>query len=152
MTPSLKFDVFCSFQSCLIFTAIKLFLFASFGYNFPEPSHMFFRHDFISSSTEHEYRRCCRDEWDFRRRIPFLVTQKGKGAENWKCVWYQTGKRSERIFEDQGLYLSIHVNFQNPKIQITISSTTLVEFRLARSTATAPPIDCPYRTFMNSCA
>ena len=43
-----------------------------------------------------------------------------------------------------------HVNFQNLKIQITISNTTLVEFRLARSIATAPPIDCPYRIFKNS--
>jgi hypothetical protein len=117
MSPSLKFDVFCSFQSCLIFTTIKLFLFASFGYDFPEPSHMFFRHDFVFNTTEHEYWRCCRDEWDFRCRIPFLVTQKRKRAENWKCVWNKTGKRSERILENQGIYLSGHVNFQNPKMR-----------------------------------
>ena len=77
------------------------------------------------------------------------MTQKGKGAEGWKCVWYQTGKRGERIFEYQGIYLSWDVNFFNQGSE-TLSSTTLAKFRLARSIATAPPIDCPYRTFYES--
>ena len=141
MTPILKFDVLCSFQSCLIFTAIKFFLFASFGYNFPQPSHMLFRDDFIFETAEHEYWRCCWDKWDFGCRIPFLVTKKRKGGESWKCVWYQTGKRCERIFKDQGMYLS-RMSITKAKIR-NLPYTTLAEFRLARSIATAPPIDCP---------
>lgn len=117
MTPTIKFDVLGSFQSCLIFTAIELFLFASFGYNFPKPSHMIFRYDFISGTTEHEYWGSCRDKWDFGCRIPFLVTQKRKGAENWKCVWYKTGKRGKRIFEYQGIYLSRYVNFESSRFR-----------------------------------
>ena len=149
MAPVVKFNVFCIFQSCLVFTAVNFFVFASFGYNFPEPPHMLFRHDFISSTAEHEYWHCCRDKWDLRCRIPFLVTQKREGSENWKCMWYQTGKRSERIFEYQATYLSRMSTFKNPRSE-TLSNTTLVKFRLARSIATAPPIDCPYRTFTNS--
>ena len=112
-----EFDVFCSLQSCLIFTAIKFFLFASFGYNFPEPSHMIVRDDFIFETAEHEYWCRCRDKWDFGCRIPFLVTQKRKGGEGWKCMWYQTGKRGERILEYQSMYLSRMSTSKSPKIR-----------------------------------
>jgi hypothetical protein len=149
MMPIRKFNVFCSFQSCLVFTAIKFFLFASFGYNFPEPSHMIFRHDLIFGAAEHEYRCRCRDERDFGCRIPFLVTQKRKRAEGWKCVWYQTGEGGKRVFEYQGGYLSRKSQLsKSQKDQKPFQSTTFSEFRLARSIATAPPIDCPYRTFL----
>ena len=146
MASRLKLHVFCSFQSCLIFTAIRLFLFASSGYSFPESPHMLLWDDLITNTTEHEYGCRCRDQWDFGCRVPFLVTQKRKRAESWKCVWYQTRKRSERIFQYQGIYLS-RMSTQK-KSRVETSSLALSGFRLARSIATAPPIDCPYRTFI----
>ena len=67
---------------------------------------MLLRDEVVTSTTEHKYGCRRRDKWNFGCRIPFLMAQEGKRAENRKCVWYQTGKGRKRIFEYQRIDLS----------------------------------------------
>ena len=124
---------------------IRLFVtvFTPLRCNLPQRVHMLSRHNLIHVTTEHEYRKRFWDTGQLGSRVPFLEADEWENANNRPATDY-VRKWSKSILDDERVYLWTCMNKSSTQ-RCLKSGFTLEGFRLARSIATAPPSDWPYK-------
>jgi hypothetical protein len=130
---------------------IRLFVIASvvrtpLRCNVPQRVHMLSRDNLIHVTAEHEYRKCFWDTGQLGSRVPFLEADERENSNNGPATDY-VRKWSESILDDERVYLWTCM-YKSLTWRCLGSGLTLEGFRLARSIATAPPSDWPYKIWV----
>lgn len=110
--------------------------------NLPKRMHMLLRDYLVHVPAKHEYRKRFRDTGHFRSRVPSLEAYEREYSNNGP-VTDDTRKWGKCILNDERGYLCAWKNVSS--VRFWIWDQTLEGFRLARSIATAPPSDLPYK-------
>ena len=112
------------------------------AHELPEALHVLARDDLVLDAAEHEDGRAAREERDARGRVPLLVAEERERAEHGQRARHEAREREERVLEHERAHLRAVSGWGADGAR----GRTARGLRLARSIATAPPMDWPYST------
>lgn len=119
-------------------------------HDLPQALHVLAGNDLVAYAAEHQNGRLARDEGHLRCRVPLLVAQERERPEDRERVRHKPRQREESVFENECADLQ-YVKWEMRERGMCGSGRgrTAWGLRLARSMATAPPMDWPYKTCKN---